>query len=401
MFKRLNSVSYPMACLVAAVLFFATPVKNAQAGDTDDASRTMTFNPYVDVSTGYDSNLDGLVSNPTASGFVKVEAGFSWKTYVGPQLFSSFGKIRNFDYNNLDVNNRYDLEAALGWRLKIDDNQTLKAGASFYRDHIALSKADLFDSFIDYRISKEQYSLRLKGKIHTELNTSADGAIGSETIDVFNISRNQAFDYHRPEATLNLLMLKQLPVQPFFIGGIYHANYFHEVAAPVLTREARGYYTIGGARIKLGNDFRVDLGMRYNRRFTQDKLVTHGMSNYFDGRLRWLPFENLKITAGVERKFSETTALFGVFDDVKIYTLGADWSLRDNVLLHLSGKKEVKDPFGDDLLYTIYTLKATASYRPKEQLEIYGEFLGKFVDEEFFNENYERYTIEVGVRMNF
>lgn len=385
----------------ATLFLTALTVAGSMSCNAQDGSPSITFKPFVDFETGYDSNLDGSVRNRQGSVFAKGEAGFSLKARTDTRLFSTFIKGRRYKYEALDISNRWDFEAALGMRAYLGNNQTLKIGASFYRDQIALSTADLFDGFVDYKFRTDDISLRFKAKSHTEINTADSDPGGVTNINIFNITRNSAFDYHRPEATLSVLTFKRSIIQPFFIGGAYYSDYFREVSNPVLTRVAAGLYVIGGARLKIGDNFRVDLGFRHNYRDTEDKLITEARRSFFDGRLKWTPTDRLKITAFVERKFRESTSLFGVVDDVRSYGIGAHLRLTDKIYTKFSGKIEQKDPFGDDLLYTKYVAKGSVTYKLNKKIELYSDWLYKRVEEDFFDESYNRYRGSAGVRVVF
>jgi len=389
--------------MFVAIFFVAAsgPAADQEVVSSTQDGRTITFEPFVEFDAGYDSNLDGFVRNAVGSAFEKAEAGLRVRAQTETQTYSAFIKGRAYNYNELERQDRSDLEAALGWQGYLSDTQSLKLGTAFYRDHIALSHADLYDSFADYKFRNEDFTVRLKAKVHTEINTSDDEDLNNFNPDVFSITKNSAFDYHRPAATLNILTFKKFPVQPFAIGGVYHSYYFHEGPDPILTRTATGYFGIGGLRVKLGDNFRVDVGVRQNHRDMKDLVIGSANATFFDGRLKWTPTDAFKLTGYIERKYQESTSLFGVVDDVKYYGLTMDVRLADGLYLNVSGRIQEKDPLGDDLFYTKYVGKGSLSYRPTDKLEIFGTFLAKYVKEDFFVEDYDRYRGSVGVRLSF
>ena len=88
-------------------------------------------------------------------------------------------------------------------------------------------------------------------------------------------------------------------------------------------------------------------------------------------------------------------------DDVRSYGLATKLRLTDNIYLYLSGKMEKKDPFGDDLFFTKYIAKGGATYKINKKIEIYTDWLYKRVEEDFFDESYDRYRGSAGVRIVF
>lgn len=411
--RTIRQPIFSIMLAAAALVGVSQPADAQSAQDREERSDTTgqnaapgivvgntVFLSSAEVGTGYDSNLDGRVQEQ-GSAFAKLEAGLRADSKWSDGKGSARVRVRNYEYFDLDKSHRWDLDAALGAEFNMGANASLKVGTSYYRDKIALDSVDIFSSFADYQLRNESYKMRFKLLSDTQLATSdgLDRAITDP--DVFDVARGPAFDHTKNGGEVSVLLWPKAVVAPFLFGGAFDVDYFHQVADPSLDRNARYVFGIAGFRVNIGPKFFVDLGLRRNDRFFDDVDVSHFGVTAFDGRFEWRATDDLKVKGIVERVVRETTAAFGLADDVQRYRLTAEQRIGDKLFVIADAYFDDVRPISDNIHYNKYTAKLTGSYRPTPNLEYYVEGLARHVKELNFDSEYSRLRVEAGARLKF
>lgn len=348
---------------------------------------------------GFDSNLDNRVFS-RASPFEMLQLGGrgSYKP-DDSSAYSFYLSSRDFWYNNLDVSQRYDVDAAVGARYDFSSNTALKLGASYYKDAISLDRFDYYNGFADLVNEGELYRLRVKLDSHTEVSTNVRPSISTDPA-VIAATSNAAFDFTKNGATASLLMMRNQMVAPFIVGNVADVDYFHQAENPLINRSAREFWGIAGARFTLSPDFSADIGARYNHRDFEDRIFTQFSSAYPDVRLSWRATDALTFRGIVERQIKEPTTTFGLADDVTTYEVNfdqrfQDWTIRGRAWLdHLR-------PIGDPFNYYKYNWFLGFGYALSKNTELFAEYFGRHVAEKITEITYERTRVGAGVRVTF
>lgn len=392
-----------MACKRLGALLVSVAIASVpeQAAATDLVGTTITFKRYIETEVGYDTNPDNLFRH-VSTRFEKLEGGFSVAAKRPTELYELSMRMRGVQFDELEINNRWDFRASLDATFDLAPGQSLKIGTSYLRDFFALNRADVFKQFADYNYKAEDWKLRLQAKSHVELNIERDeGAPPPADIDVFNTVRGRTFDYSKSEGQVALLGFTKFWLQPFAIYNFGHVDYFHQPVDPIIDRNAIEHYGIAGVRVDLGKQFRIDLGGRLNHREFDDLEIRRSTTSFYDVNFLWTPADTFKVKGVIERIFKESSSSFGLVDDVTSYGLTIDWRLAPPLRLVMSGFYEHVIPIGDDFVYNKYTATAVANYEWSKDIDIFVSGLAKQVNEQTTGESYTRYKIGTGVKLKF
>jgi hypothetical protein len=383
--------------LLAALLLSAPD--RAGAAETAVPGTALVYRAFAETEGGYDSNPDSLVAK-TGSPFEKIEGGIN-VTYTRPQEFYVLTlKAREVHFDDLDLENRWDFRAALDTTFDLSPSDTLKIGTSYLRDFFVLERADVYYSYLEYAHRADDYRLKLQARSNVEKNLNDEGR-GTEDIDVFNISRSEAYDYSRTDGQVSLLTFTRSKIQPFVIYDFANLDYFSQVANPLVDRNAQEQFGIVGLRFDLDPSFRIDIGGRVNRRDFEDKIVTDHDSAWFDINMYWTPMDTVKVTAIAERLVKEPSTSFGLADDVRTVGGTLEWNVAEHWRLYTTGYYDRIEAIGDDFRENKFVATLSISYEPNDKVECFLSALGKWVNEEVTGDEYDRYKIGAGLRYKF
>ena len=354
---------------------------------------------FAATQAGFDSNLDNrFLSRPSSFEMLQLGTSGSYKP-TDSSAYSFYLSSRDFWYNNLDVSQRYDIDAAVGARYDFSPTTALKIGSSYYKDAISLDRYDYYKGFADLVNEGEIYRLRVKLDSLTEVSTN-ELLSGTVAPNIFAVANNKAFDFTKNGATASLLMMQKQMVAPFIVGNFADVDYFEQVANPSINRTAWEYWTTAGARVTFSPDFSVDLGARYNHRNFDDLIFTQFSSAYPDIRFTWHAYDGWTVRGIVERQIVEPTTSFGLADDLTTYELDFDkrfdrWTFSGRAFLN-----HVK-PIGDPFNYYKYNWFVGLGYDIDKNTKLFAEYYGRWVDEKVSDLAYERTRVGAGVRVSF
>ena len=354
---------------------------------------------FAATQAGFDSNLDNrFLSRPSPFEMLQLGTSGSYKP-TDSSAYSFYLSSRDFWYNNLDVSQRYDIDAAVGARYDFSPTTALKIGSSYYKDAISLDRYDYYKGFADLVNEGEIYRLRVKLDSLTEVSTN-ELLSGTVAPNIFAVANNKAFDFTKNGATASLLMMQKQMVAPFIVGNFADVDYFEQVANPSINRTAWEYWTTAGARVTFSPDFSVDLGARYNHRNFDDLIFTQFSSAYPDLRFTWHAYDGWTVRGIVERQIVEPTTSFGLADDLTTYELDFDkrfdqWTFSGRAFLN-----HVK-PIGDPFNYYKYNWFVGLGYDIDKNTKLFAEYYGRWVTEKVSDLAYERTRVGAGVRVSF
>jgi hypothetical protein len=354
---------------------------------------------FAATQAGFDSNLDNrFLSRSSPFEMLQLGTSGSYKP-TDSSAYSFYLSSRDFWYNNLDVSQRYDIDAAVGARYDFSPTTALKIGSSYYKDAISLDRYDYYKGFADLINEGEIYRLRVKLDSLTEVSTN-QLLSGTVAPNIFAVANNKAFDFTKNGATASLLMMQKQMIAPFIVGNYADVDYFEQVANPSINRTAWEYWTTAGARVTFSPDFSVDLGARYNHRNFDDLIFTQFSSAYPDIRFTWHAYDGWTVRGIVERQIVEPTTSFGLADDLTTYELDFDkrfdqWTFSGRAFLN-----HVK-PIGDPFNYYKYNWFVGLGYDIDKNTKLFAEYYGRWVTEKVSDLAYERTRVGAGVRVSF
>ena len=367
------------------------------APETSGAGGGVQF--FAATQAGFDSNLDNrFLSRSSPFEMLQLGTSGSYKP-TDSSAYSFYLSSRDFWYNNLDVSQRYDIDAAVGARYDFSPTTALKIGSSYYKDAISLDRYDYYKGFADLVNEGEIYRLRVKLDSLTEVSTN-ELLSGTVAPNIFAVANNKAFDFTKNGATASLLMMQKQMVAPFIVGNFADVDYFEQVANPSINRTAWEYWTTAGARVTFSPDFSVDLGARYNHRNFDDLIFTQFSSAYPDIRFTWHAYDGWTVRGIAERQIVEPTTSFGLADDLTTYELDFDkrfdqWTFSGRAFLN-----HVK-PIGDPFNYYKYNWFVGLGYDIDKNTKLFAEYYGRWVTEKVSDLAYERTRVGAGVRVSF
>ncbi len=361
---------------------------------------TITIDPFAGAEAGYDSNPD---QRRDGKGSIyemgQVGAKLSGRRR-DTELYNAYVRGRFYEFNDLDNPHRYDIDVALGTRIDLSPANVLKFGTSFYRDAISLQSADIYRTFAELIHEGAEYQVRVNAHSHTELSLKNPPMPPGITQDVFDTTRNAAFDFSKNGATISLLTFRNATISPFLIASLADVYYMNQSPRALLDRDADDMYAVLGLRMRMMSSLVLDVGGRVNRReFAQDGMddFTRG---FLDARLTWYVSPTFTLRGIVERQIKEPSTAFGLADDVITYEVSAQKVDGPWAYFARAYFDQVR-PIGEHYTFDKYNWSAGISYQISPTVELYANYAGKLVKEQVEDETYTRHQIGAGVRAKF
>jgi hypothetical protein len=374
------------------------PVATATAVTSDGTS--FTYVPFAGAEAGYDSNLDNRFKEK-GSRFEMLQAGASFAYRLSDDAaYAFFFRGRDYSFDDLKEKHRYDIDVNGGARYDLSKNTVFKVGGSFYRDGISLTSIDVIGGFADLVHEEKDYRLRVKAVSRNEISVDGDGPIGALDPEVFDVTRNRAFDFTKNGVTVSMLAFPKAFIAPFVIGNYTNIDFFHQSGNPSINRNANEVWGVAGIRLNIASGMTLDLGARFNRRDFADDETTSFQSVYFDSRFSWKVTSDLTVRGIVEREIKEPSTVFGLADDVTTYEVAFDQKLGAFTIFGRTFLDHVK-PIGDNFDFFKFNWSAGVRYDVDDRIELYGEYFGKLVEEDVRDDAYDRDRISAGVRVKF
>jgi hypothetical protein len=384
-----------MCCYVGNAVAQDTTTHTTQFWNT-----TVTIEPFVGEEIGYDSNPDQR-RNGKGSLYEMGQVGAKLSARHGSASYNAFARGRFFEFNDLDTNkHRYDIDVALGAHFDLTRTDVLKAGTSYYRDAVSAQSADIYRTFVELVHDGADYQVRVNANSHTELSLKNPPMPPGLNPDVFDVTRNAAFDFSKNGATVSLLTFRNATVSPFLIASLADVYYMNQSPRALLDRDADDMYGVLGLRVKTVPNVIFDVGARVNRRQFSQEGVDDFTRAFLDARLTWYATPTLTVHGIIERQIKEPSTAFGLADDVTTYELSAQQTYGLWAFYVRTYFDQVR-PIGENLVYDKYNWSLGASYQLAPAFELYANYQGKYVKEQVHDETYTRHQVGAGVRARF
>ena len=356
---------------------------------------------FLEAESGFDSNPDNRFFEDGTS-LLKGEGGLTFSRLTKATASELNIGARGVDFDQLEegLEKRWDARASFHSTIALSDADKLKFGLSGVRDFFSLQRADIARAYLDYTHTADTSRWRFQGRSHVEQNIESD-VQGTLALDIFNVTRDRAFDYVRTDGQVGFIGLTNKQFQPFFIYQVADLSYYHQVANPTVDRDAMEQFGIAGIRYQPNKDFRFDLGWRVSYRDFGDLDVPNFATDFVDINAFWQVTETFKLTGVVERFFSEPSTSLGLADDTTAYGVTADWDLTPKLRFSTAVHTYRQAPIGDDFKFFRTTLSGVISYDMNDTTQYFISAYGRWVEETVTGDSYDRYKIGSGVRIRF
>lgn len=383
----------------AAGLLFCFSGTAAVATDRPLEGLSITYKPYIEGEGGYDSNPDNS-TDQLGSAFEKVEGGLR-VIAKNPREYYEFNlKARDIHFNELEREDRWDYRVALDTDFDIGGGQSFKFGSYFLRDFVSENPVDISETYGNYLLKGDAFRFKLLTRSHVEHNLN-DDVQGTLPTDVFDVLKNEAFDFARTDGQVSFITFTNTPMQPFLLIDFAKIDYFNQVPGATIDRDAVEGFAVAGMRFEFDKTFRIDVGGRYNNRNFDDLTFRDASRAFIDINAYWKPVDYFSASFVVERFFKEPSTSFGLADDVRTVGVTMDYRFNKYWRLNMAAYYDRVEPVGEDLKFNKYSTTAAITYEPTQNIELFLSGLLKFSNETIEGDSYDRYKIGSGLRYKF
>ena len=279
--------------------------------------------PTVRGEVGYDENPDKLFGGEDSSVFLG-DQNLAVGIVRGKAATVVSLKGQGVLYPELDPDSRWDGGISVDTVYGGIDNMLISAGAFYYRDEISFSPQDSVGVYGELKFHRDQLEGFIRTRIQ-QLRYLEDVPVSTAIAPAQRpFYRNGEFDALRSEISAGALVDLQNRFGLYGeIGGAI-VDYTDQRIENQIDRDGDDLFAITGLRIAFSPALVADIGVRWNRRDTEDATIGSYSSEGFDGRLGWTPHPWLSVVAEVDRKIAEPSAAFSVLSDVLTYSLNAN-----------------------------------------------------------------------------
>ncbi len=254
------------------------------------------------ATTGYDSNIDHRVSDVDGGAYGLIDLGLA--LIAGPQSAQSTAVVRGgYGYHDIDYRpDRWDVGVLIDHYRQIAPNTTLNFGGFFLHDDIDTDANERAAGYYELALNSATMDAFWRGRAsHSHYLLPA----GTAPLSNIFFNRDETFDHVRLEQSAGMLVLKDQRLAPFFEIGYANLDYTHQIDPTVFSRDGDEVWAIGGVRIALSDTLHADIGARYNQRWLDDPNIRSHDTVFFDGKLVWVPNDDLYVELNADRSFLE------------------------------------------------------------------------------------------------
>lgn len=367
--------------------------KSAESEKDEDSERLLKYTPHIAASAGHDTNPDEF-DGGDSSAFQRYDLGLRLKyDRKGTRIdFNLRGEI--YDFMELsDDPQRWLYEADLEGEVELNKKTDLLFG--FERVHDALLDPETIndEAYVGTRWHTASEELRIRGFVEHNQNLSE--------VD-FGAEPPFAFDYIKSGVSTRYMIMADRKIAPF-VSASYANLFYPRQDKSFVNRNADDIALIAGARFRPSQKLEIDLGGRYNSRWTDDDFVQHYANGFVDLAVTWRPTDKLEIRGRIERELDATSADGSVVADQTNYSLEADWTPTDkwelNMVAAYQREKEVDVRRDHD-----WEAGAKLSYNIAKYVQIFADARARRVEYDKPGEalySYERHVIRAGLETEF
>ncbi len=303
--------------------------------------------PSLTVATEYTDNLFRTEENAVSDEIVQVSPGFSlrsdWLRHA-MTLGATATVARHAEHSS---ENWTDFNAYASGRLDIGDGGQATATVAFRRDHEARGSPDdqnqteptvLYVGSLDIAGAYALDALAFRGAFSARRRDFRDaGAINNDDRD-----RNEY-------ALRGRAAYEWVPGSSAFVEGAIDIRDFDErFDDNGFERSSDGYEILLGGSFDISGVTFAEIAVGYRRQNFDDSRLKPAAGVSFSGRLVWNPTDLLSVDASIRRLVRETTVSGASSAFASVFKLGADYELRDNLLLNAALAYETEDFKGID-----------------------------------------------------
>ena len=348
------------------------------------------------IATGYDSNIDHLVSNREAGIFGLTDFGFA--LIAGQDTAQTTVVARGgYQYHDIDYRpDRWDAGVLVDHYRLIASDTSLNFGGFFLHDDIDSDANERTAGYTQLAYNTSVAEVFWRGRALDSHYLIAAGA--PPEVNRF-FARDETFDHLRLESSAGALLLKDHRIAPFFEVGYANLDYTQEIDPAIFSRDGDEVWAIGGVRVALADRLHIDLGARYNQRWLDDPTIRSFDTVFFDGKLVWTPSDTLYVELNVDRSFLEPIVDTALLTESTAFSFLANARIDRWTTLKLEFGHIVEDQIGaPDKFKHIYG-EARLTHEIADRTELFASILGYHTTNEASDLEADRVSSMIGIRI--
>jgi hypothetical protein len=362
----------------------------------------IVFAPTVTMEGGYNSNPNELFigEEGTPYGLTNGTAVFGFLRETGATTLTLRGTYLQYS-DDIDNSSRWDAGLALDNAYSVAPNTIATFGAYYLRDEISFVPSDNEGVYgqLAYKLPDFETFARLKLDQIGYIG-EFQGGPSIDPVTLLLLQPSQ-FDVQRIEGVSGFIFGPQARIGVYVELGCAKLDYYSQGIENLLDRDATEFWAIGGLRFNLHPSLVVDAGWRVNARQLDDGRVGDQTSNFFDGRLIWVPMDTLRFVAEVDRGFVEPVSSFAVVGDKIHYGLSVAYKARPDLEIGAGVRHDQIDQIGDVFDYHETELSLSMSYQWNEKTAVYGLISNEHVEEQSTGQTYDKLHVGAGTKIRF
>jgi hypothetical protein len=356
--------------------------------------------PTFQAEGGYDSNPDRLF-NGKSTGYGLVDGGVTLG-FVNPQGATSFNVRGSFvEYENLDRNDRFDAGVSIDTYRPLGDGREWSGGAFYLHDEVSTTENKTAGAYSEFAFKGETFEGFVTSR-YFRVDYFKDAVVPPGVPGFLSpFLLNSAFNVQRFEEQAGVLFGRNHAIGLFLRGGVAEVDYFDQPDQSAIDRDGTDMWGIGGVRLTFSPYFRADLGVRFNRRDLDDKVVSSFSSTGFDGAITWAPSDRFQLRLEADRYIGEPATALARLADVKYYSLVMQWRPIERATLSLRASTKKSEEIGDNVTFDEDKIEGEYAYDLTQGIQVYISALYERTVLEQTDDDYDRFRIGVGSRIRF
>ncbi len=348
------------------------------------------------VAAGYDSNIDYRVEERDGGVYAKTDVGMA--LIAKSENAETTAVVRGgYGRHAIDLRpDRYDIGALIDHFRIVAPNTSLNFGGFFLHDNIDVDANERAAGYnqLSYNTTGMEAFVRSRA-LHSHYLIEA----GAGPISNRFFARDEAFDHLRLEQSAGVLFLKDQRLAPFFETGYANLDYTRELDPAAFTRDADEVWAIGGMRVTLDKTLYVDLGARYNQRWLDDGALSSHDSVFFDGRIVYVPSDDLYVEFNIDRSFVEPVVEDAFFTESTTYALLVSTRLDDRTRLKFEVGRITEEQIGAPDYFRHDYGEAQLSHDIGNRAELFTSLLGYHTTNDASEDEVDRFEFMAGIRI--
>lgn len=311
------------------------------------AAGSFNLFPSLSFATEYTDNLFRTEENEASDEIFLVSPGLSlrsdWVRHA-MTLGATATVARHVEHSSEDWT---DFNVYASGRLDVGEGGNATATVAFRRDHESRGSPDdqnqteptvLYVGSLDLAGTYALDALAFRGAFSARRRDFRDaGAVNNDDRDrnEYTLRGRAAYEWVPGSAA-------------FLEGAIDIRDFDQRVDDNGFERSSDGYELLFGGTFDISGVTFAEIAVGYRRQSFDDPRLKPAAGVSFSGRLVWNPTDLLSVDASIRRLVRETTVSGASSAFASVFKLGADYELRDNLLLNAALAYETEDFEGID-----------------------------------------------------